>query len=185
MEKKRVRKSRAKDAKGAVSAGEGAVFTRKGAGSGGVSLEKMREVARLMWTVEGKTLPEIALKVGKGLRTIEKWRSLGGWSKDGRGALKVRELTQKNFIEELARQGMDSQRMAELLIEGMTVPMKDNALISNKGVTLKAATPDYKTRHSYQKDALGIAGVLGNAENASGEFKGSINIQVNIPTKKD
>lgn len=181
MDKKRVRKSTAIAAKEV----EGAVFTKKGAGSGGVSLEKMREVARLMWTVEGKTLPQIALKMGKGLRTIEKWRSLGGWSKDGKGALKVRELTQKNFIEELARQGMDSQRMAELLIEGMTVPMKDNALISNTGAVLKKATPDYKTRHSYQRDALGIAGVLGNSENASGEFKGSINIQVNIPTKKD
>lgn len=154
-----------------------------------MSLEQAMNIAKAMWEVQGLTIPQIAGNMSKSVSAIEKWKVKKGWLKKTERGEELRELTRSKFLDQLAQAGMPSERVAKLMVEGMTTPMSGQVVApdpndSSKMIVVHDGFADHKTRHKYQHDYLVMAGVMSHQEKSQGSgFNGTVNVQVNIPTK--
>jgi hypothetical protein len=158
-----------------------------------ISLEQAMEIARNMWEIQGLTIPQIADSLGKSVSAVEKWKVKEGWLKKSEMVGEVRELTRKKFLDQLAEAGLPSERITQLFIEGLTQPMQGEIVEYDEEqkqyVTKHEGRPDFKTRHKYHHDLMIAQGLIGNNQEKGGAGGpgglSSINIQVNIPQKKE
>jgi transposase len=179
---------------------EGEVFSDSGKVL--LPLAQARKVARVMWEVEGYTMPQIAEIMCKSLSAVEKWSRVMKWrskreikESGNRGPSAVLELTRQKTIELLAERGMPPERAIDILIQGMTTPEltpeviegEEDVFGTKKQVVVRR--PDHKTIHKFLHDYFVIKGDIGNGSEGQGTSGGkgpmNINVQVNLPGKKD
>lgn len=150
-------------------------------------------VAKLMYEIEGVSLPKIATNVGVSLNCVKKWKNKDNWLAKGVKAPEVAELTRQRFTNMLAEAGMPPEKAAALLVAGMTTPMKDQVIEpdTNKKTgkttmkTLSEGVPDHGIRHKYHHDYMLAVGMIGNNSSlqVNNQGTGSVNVQVNLPAK--
>lgn len=166
-----------------------------------MTLPQAREIGRMMWEVQGLTMPQIALSMGKSTSAIEKWSRVMNWKKKSElkkegntGGLAVREMTRQKFLDILSDRGMPPEKAIDILVKGMTEPELEPTILEGGKDVFDQQLPDtiirhkdHKTIHKYLHDYFIIGGAIGNPDKDSGGLKGlgSINIQVNIPVKKE
>ena len=157
-----------------------------------VEMSKLEAVsyAQMLYEMKGVSLVKIAQSMGITRKTVTKWRDKHKWLEKGKEIQKVTSLTRDKFMNHLSDLGMPPEKAAKLLVEGMTKPMQDQVIGTDKdgkATTLYKGNKDYKARHKFHHDYLVMTGLLGNNKtlevNNNGE--GSVNIQVNLPSKGD
>lgn len=149
-------------------------------------------LAKVMYEVKGNSLKEIGEVFGVSHNAVKKWKQREGWADRKSKLPEVVEITRQKFLDTMAQKGMPPERAADLLIQGMTEPMTGQILAEpdKKGgqvEVLHPGTADYKARQKHLHDYLVLAGLIGNNGNGmqvNNSADGTVNIQVNIPTKE-
>ena len=153
---------------------------------------KTHQYAKFLREVKGFTWAALKEELGVPTRTLQSWAEKEVWKKKGADAQELEDFTRTRFLELAARHEMPKSRAVQLLVEGMTKPSITTTVESNgvdkEGKPLPPKTmetPDYGTRHKYQKDYWVLSGLY--STNKQMEFNnapgGTVNVQVIIPEK--